>query len=65
MDWLLTTNGHPQAGLFAKRPNLIGELGVTERTGESRSPLETWLEKGPYLMFVKIEKATHRTLNKL
>ena len=29
--------------------NLIGEDGVTERTGESSRPLDIWLAKGPNL----------------
>ncbi len=33
--------------------NLMGEDGVTDSTGESSRPLETWFEKGPNLTRVQ------------
>jgi hypothetical protein len=33
--------------------NLIGEDGVTERTGDSNRPFDIWLAKGPNLKDTK------------
>jgi hypothetical protein len=39
--------------------NLMGEDGVTDSTGESSRPLETWFEKGPNLTRVQ-RSAEHK-----